>query len=163
MNSQDCWKHLVWHTHAHKLVMIAAILNNNQSSRMRVLKHSVGLSCPTLCNPMDCTPPGSSVHGILQARILEWVAMPSSRGFSRPRIKPMFLVSPALANGFVTTSTTWEAPLSFLEVRKLRLKEIRSLAWSHKLIKCQNYHRIYIAISFFHNPSFWTLFLAIKE
>ena len=37
-------------------------------------------SCPTLCNPMDCSPPGSSVHGILQARILERVAMPSSRG-----------------------------------------------------------------------------------
>ena len=34
--------------------------------------------CPTLCNPMDCSPPGSSVHGILQARILEWVAMPFS-------------------------------------------------------------------------------------
>ena len=36
-------------------------------------------SCLTLCNPVDCSPPGSSVHGILQARILEWVAMPSSR------------------------------------------------------------------------------------
>ena len=34
----------------------------------------VAQSCPTLCNPMDCSPPSSSVHGILQARILEWVA-----------------------------------------------------------------------------------------
>ena len=42
-------------------------------------------SCPTLCDPMDCSLPGSSVHGILQARILEWVAMPSSRGSSQPR------------------------------------------------------------------------------
>ena len=42
-------------------------------------------ACPTLCNPMDCSPPGSSVHGILQARILEWVATPSTRGSSRPR------------------------------------------------------------------------------
>ena len=42
-------------------------------------------SCPTLCNPRDCSPPGSSVHGVLQARILEWVAMPSSRGSSRRR------------------------------------------------------------------------------
>ena len=41
--------------------------------------------CLTLCNPVDCSPPGSSVHGILQARILEWGAMPDSRGFSRPR------------------------------------------------------------------------------
>ena len=37
-------------------------------------------SCLTLCDPMGCSPPGSSVHGILQARILEWVAMPSSMG-----------------------------------------------------------------------------------
>ena len=42
-------------------------------------------SCLTLCHPMDCSPPGSSVHWILQTRILEWVAMPSSRGSSWPR------------------------------------------------------------------------------
>ena len=39
----------------------------------------------TLCDPMDCSPPGSSVHGILQARILTWVTMSFSRGSSRPR------------------------------------------------------------------------------
>ena len=41
--------------------------------------------CPTLCKPMDLSPPGSSVYGILQGRILEWVALPSSRGSSSPR------------------------------------------------------------------------------
>ena len=41
-------------------------------------------SCPTLCDPMDCKPPGSSVHGIFQARILEWVAISSSRESSQP-------------------------------------------------------------------------------
>ena len=41
--------------------------------------------CSTFCNSMDCNQPGSFVHGILQARILEWVAMPSSRGFFQPR------------------------------------------------------------------------------
>ena len=46
---------------------------------------SVAQSCPTLCDLMDCSPPGSSVHGILQARILEWVATPSFRGSSQPR------------------------------------------------------------------------------
>ena len=45
----------------------------------------VAQSCLTLCNPMDCSPSGSSVCGILQARILEWVSMPSSRGSSKPR------------------------------------------------------------------------------
>ena len=44
-----------------------------------------GFSISYFCNPMDCSPPGSSAHGILQARILEWVAMPSSKGSSRPR------------------------------------------------------------------------------
>ena len=42
-------------------------------------------SCPTVCDPMDCSPPGSSVHGVLQARTLEWVAISFSRGSSQPR------------------------------------------------------------------------------
>ena len=43
------------------------------------------LSCTILCNTVNCSLPDSSVHGILQARILEWVSMPSSRGSSQPR------------------------------------------------------------------------------
>ena len=50
-------------------------------------------SCPTLCDPMDCSLPGSSVHGILQARILEWVVIPFSRDLSYRGIEPR---SPAL-------------------------------------------------------------------
>ena len=65
--------------------------------------------CRTLCNPMDCSLPGSSVHGILQARLLEWVAKPFSRGSSHPGIEPASLMSPALAGWFFTASTTWEA------------------------------------------------------
>ena len=45
----------------------------------------VAQSCPTLCDPMDCSSPGSSVHGILQARILVWIAIPFSRGTYQPR------------------------------------------------------------------------------
>ena len=45
----------------------------------------VAQSCPTLCDPVDCSLPGSSLHGILQARILEWVAISFSRGSSQPR------------------------------------------------------------------------------
>ena len=70
-------------------------------------------SCLTLCNTTDCSPPGFSVHGILQARIPEWVAMPSSRGSSQPRnqtnLPLLCLTSLALADGFFTTSATWEA------------------------------------------------------
>ena len=62
-------------------------------------------SCPTLCHPMDCSPPGSSVHGILQARILEQVAFPPPGDLPDPGIKPMSLVSPALAGGFFTIET----------------------------------------------------------
>ena len=66
-------------------------------------------SCLTVCEPMDCGPPGPSVHGILQARILEWVAIPFSRGFSQTRNQTRISSLLALAGGFFTTSTTWEA------------------------------------------------------
>jgi len=59
---------------------------------------------------MDYSPPGSSVHGILLARTLEWVAIPPpQRGLPVSGIEPSSLMSPALAGGFLTTSTTWEA------------------------------------------------------
>ena len=53
--------------------------------KKKTVKLLVSQLCPNLYDSMDCSPPGSSVHGILQARILEWVAMPSSRGSSWPR------------------------------------------------------------------------------
>ena len=69
-------------------------------------------SCPTLCNAMDRNPPGASVHGILQARTLEWVAVPSSRGSSWPRDwSCLSYISYALAGRFFTARVTWEAPL----------------------------------------------------
>ena len=51
------------------------------------LLKKVAQSCPTLCDPMDCSLPGSSVHGVFQARILEWVAISFSRGSSQPRAR----------------------------------------------------------------------------
>ena len=66
-------------------------------------------SCLTLRDTMDCSPPGFSVHGILQASILEWVAMPSSGDLPDPGIEPASLMTPALTGGFFTTSTTLEA------------------------------------------------------
>ena len=65
--------------------------------------------CLTLCDPMDCSLPGSSVHGILQVRILELVAIASSRRSSRPRDRIHISLSPALADGFFVTSATWKA------------------------------------------------------
>ena len=66
----------------------------------------VAQSCPTLCDSMDYSLPGSSVHGILQARILEWVAFPFSRRSSQPR--DWNQVSHT-AGGFFTSWATWEA------------------------------------------------------
>ena len=59
--------------------------------------------CLTLWNPVDCSPPGCFVHGILQARILEWVAMPSSRGSSRPRDWTHVSCVACIAGRFITT------------------------------------------------------------
>ena len=66
-------------------------------------------SCPTLFDPMDCSLPSSSVHGNLQGRVLEWVAISASRGSSLLRDGTLPLVSPALAVRFFTTSAIWEA------------------------------------------------------
>ena len=68
-------------------------------------------SCPTLCDPMDCSLPGSSVHGISQARILEWAAVPTSRGFSPTQGLNLYLFHLLLwQGGFSTTSASWEHP-----------------------------------------------------
>ena len=60
-------------------------------------------SCPALCDPRDCSPPSASVHGILQAKILEWVAMPSSRGSFQPRDQTCVSRGSYIAGGFLTT------------------------------------------------------------
>ena len=67
-------------------------------------------SCPTLHDPKDCSPPGSSVHGIFQARILLWVPFPTTGDLSDPGIEPTSLAPPALPGMFFTISATWEAP-----------------------------------------------------
>ena len=97
------WKHpgmikdalsILWHSYLNHSLLSSCclspilgwcihILNLFQISWVCV--HAKSLSCVRLCDPMDCSPPGSSVPGIPQAGILEWVAMPSSRGSSWPR------------------------------------------------------------------------------
>ena len=74
-------------------------------------------SCLTLSSTVGCSPPGSSVHGILQEKILEWVAMPPPGDLPSLGIEPASLTSPAVGGGFFTTRATWEAPntSSFLQ------------------------------------------------
>ena len=76
------------------------------------VKVKVTQLCLTLCDPMDCCPPSSSVHGILQARILEWVAYPFYSGSSQPRNWTGVL---CIAGGFFTSWATREAPLDICE------------------------------------------------
>ena len=66
-------------------------------------------SCLTLCDPMDCSTPGSFVHRILQARILEWVAMPSPGDLPDPGIESTSLMSSASVGRFFTSSAILEA------------------------------------------------------
>ena len=73
----------------------------------KVVLCSVARSCLTLCDPVGCSPPGSSVPGILQERTLEWVAMPSSRRSSQPRDRTQLS---CIAGGFFTNWTTRETP-----------------------------------------------------
>ena len=78
---------------------------------------------------MDHNPPGSSVNGIfdknscLQARIPEWVTLPAPWDFLNLGIEPESLATPALAGGFFTTSTTWEAPGLPQNTRKILNEE----------------------------------------
>ena len=77
----------------HSLCFLSLFLLLSSSLCAPSLKVLVTQSCPTPCNPMDCNPSGSFVHRILQAKILQWVAMPFSRDLPDPGIKPR---SPAL-------------------------------------------------------------------
>ena len=63
----------------------------------------------SLCDPLDCSPPGSSVHGILQARILEWIAMPPPGDLPEPGVEPTSIMFPVSAGVCFTTSATWGA------------------------------------------------------
>ena len=75
--------------------------------------------CPTLCNPTNCTPPGSSVYGILQARILEWVAIPFSRGSSQPRDRT--LVSRITGRFFTVWATGKSLPRLLSLIKRFRV------------------------------------------
>ena len=98
------------------------------------------LLCPTLCNAMEWYPPGSSVHGILQVRILEWVAISFSRDLPDLGIKPTSLMSPALADRFFTSSAILGSP---------NLNQWEENIWRHQGLGGQIYFWKY-QIVYFH-------------
>ena len=75
----------------------------------------VGQSCPTLCDPMECSPPGSSIDGIPQERILEWVAILFSRDSSQHRVF-------CIAGRFFAIWATMEAPLGCYKIAYIKAK-----------------------------------------
>ena len=81
------------------------------------------------CDPMDSSPPGSSVCGIFQARILEWLPFPTPGDLPEPGIEPMSFVSPALAGGFFTSEPPEKPSKTVLHqtlVIKLVLTDLRA-------------------------------------
>ena len=82
---------------------------------------------------MNCSPPGSSVHGILQTKTLEWVAIPSPGHLPDPGIEPGSLVSPALAGEFFTTEPPGKPVLCFRAILSSKVttkkrKKVKSVA-----------------------------------
>ena len=88
--------------------------------------------CSTLCNPMDCSLPGSFVHEILQASILEWVAMPSSRGSSWPRDRTRVACSSCTAGGFFTVEPPAEPGSDTWMYIPFLLESERSRSFTHR-------------------------------
>ena len=81
----------------------------------------VAQSCPNLCDPLSLTPPGFSVHGILQARILEWIAIPFSRGSSWPRDQTQVFCT---GGRFFTIWANREAPnVAQIQVKDMNFKK----------------------------------------
>ena len=87
-------------------------------------KGKVAQSCPTLCDPMDCSLPGFSVHGIFQVRVLEWVAISFSRGSSWPRDRTQ--VSHIVGRRFTHLATREEDPKPSHQLYKLQIKSTQS-------------------------------------
>ena len=97
---QQIWKTQQWPQDWQRSVFIPIPKKGNAKECSRRKENEVVQSCPTLCNPVDCSLPGSSIHEILQARILEWVVISFSRESSGHRDQTW--VS-SIAGGFFTT------------------------------------------------------------
>ena len=111
--------------------------------------YSIAQLCPTLCSPMDCGLPGSSVHEIFQARILEWDAILYARASSQPRDWTHISCVFALAGGFFTTSATCKAPHIFRWDSLTFILYISLLKWWDIRLPCD------IAILLRHTQEKW--------
>ena len=146
---QNVLRHVCYSKSSNKLEAEHRLLEMDHKNRMSInwlhtvcrpwagqsaQRHGKSLqSCPILCDPMDCSPPGSSAHGILQAKILEWVVTPSSRGSSWPRDRTcvsLSLSSPTLVGIFLTTEPPGKPQWFSTEVKYSPLRTIGNF-WKH--------------------------------
>ena len=100
----------------------------------------IAQSCPTLCDPMDCRLPGSTIHGIFQARVLEWVAISFSRGSSQPRIEPR---SPALEADALPSELPGKPVICISEVIDISSRQ----SWVQLVLHPEKWYRW----TYFHN------------
>ena len=91
-------------------------LSKQEKSHLKALATQ---SCPTMCDPMDCSPPGSSAHGILQARYWSWLPFLPPGDLLNPEIKPG---SPALQADCLPSEPSGKPPLSRKELKKEQTK-----------------------------------------
>ena len=109
---RSCWGAHRWRT-------------QSLTSRISQLPVIITQSCLTLCDPMHCSPPGFSVYGIIQARILDWIAIPFSRGSSWPRDQTRISCASCMTGRFFTFWVTGEvqevAEWSLIELAWLQL------------------------------------------
>ena len=114
--------HLDIHSYAQKC--IHAYMSIHIYPRIYLYIKCQLLSSVRLCDPMDCNPPGSSVHGILQARILEWVAIPFSRGSFLPGDQTCAAYISCIDGGFLTTEPPGK---SFPEATTFQLVTLKNM------------------------------------
>ena len=111
-------------------------------------------SCPTLCDSMDCNPTGSSVSGIFQARVLEWVATSSSRGSSWPRDRTTVSCVSCIGRQILSHWTTWEAPMCKIYTSILKLPTYHVCEISYLIVILMN---IFCIIDSMHQTLLYTV------
>ena len=145
--------------HICSFILRACHFRNQSIEYLNILKYSNGISlcmhakslqlCLTLCDPMDCSPPGSSVHGILQARTLEWITMPSYRGNSQLRDRSLVSCISCIAGRFFTIWDTKEAPgLFFINIQITSLSfEFQFFKKSLLLLLLSRFSRVWLCVT----------------
>ena len=122
-------------------------------------------SCLTLCDPMDCSPPGSPVHGIFQARILERVAIPFSRGSSQPRDQTQVsCIAGSLCIMWATGKAQFTPKLFMksLQLKRGKMFKLIMFAWVSVALQLPEHLVLFISLYFSHSKR-WYLYYGFNS